>query len=599
MIFPSYVHWMMDSQGVFLSNNPFLEIKKTNVWFDLLAEDELTTFKNLANDLTHFPRSFSMEFSIPMENSSIAFFHGKFVRTNNSGAEDDTFNCHALEIEPGTLSTSGLTSRLKTVEEATREKTSFLANMSHEIRTPVQSILGYAHILAEDSLSTEDRKKMASAMGKSGEFLLELIKDILDFSKIEAGKIDIHRQPCSPWFTLCGVFETLEIQAHTKGLKLVGIPHGKIPAVIRTDITKVRQILVNLISNAIKYTPKGDIEVHLKVVTFGERDNNFLVFEVIDHGPGMTDNQIKDLFKPFIRVGRGARARTEGTGLGLTIANKLANLLGGVIQVNAMEHQGSAFSFFLPLENKDMNKTEEPSRLVSSSYKPSSNITSTLSIPNSANILLVEDSEDIQIYLKYVLEKEGFDVTITSDGQKALEEIQAQEFDLVLMDIQMPILDGIQTTQILRKTGYSIPIIALTANATSEDEKLCFEKGFSAYLTKPVDREKLLEVLAIHLTLNPKGDFSSFRQQEEIPMELVREFLNTANTKLERISDYFKSKDYPGIQKEAHQLSGAGGLYGFSEVTNIAKRLEYAAKSITNTEIIHDLIKELRSELDK
>lgn len=591
------IRWEMDNQGNIFGANPFAgaERKKHGLkWMENLLVEEAREFLILISNTNRFPKSFSMEFHQGPER----VFHGKFVRGKKDGS--DYLACLALEIESETLSAGGILSRLKLAEEATREKSAFLANMSHEIRTPIQSVLGYAHILADQELDVEERKKMSRAMARSGDFLLQLVKDILDFSKIEAGRLDIDQQPCSPWYTVVSVVETLGIQADAKGLKLLAVPKGPIPTLIHTDITKVRQILVNLVGNAIKFTPKGKVEIHISLKNHPEKEA-CVVFDVIDQGPGMNPEQIGDLFKPFVRFGRGVLSRVEGTGLGLTIANRLANLLGGVIKVVSFGKAGSVFSFYLPVAATDLGRMLEPQSLAMPNPRNSPNITSTLALPTSASILLAEDNEDIQVYLKYLLEKEGLDVTVVSDGSQVIKELEQADYDLILMDLQMPVLDGKATTQKLRSMGCLIPIVALTANATSEDEMQCNELGFNSFLTKPVDRERLLEVLASHLPLAmdaEKNHPQSNGVEVGVPRELAAGFIRSMLKKMPVLLGHLERGEFELIQKEAHQIRGAGGLYAFYNITKISGQLEDSVQNAVGKEKMMKIIEELSLELE-
>lgn len=600
MDFSACIHWEMDGFGNISGQNPFAVGDQGGSglnWLETLPAEESRFFLSMVSDTQRFPISFSMEFHPGTISPGGKVFHGKFVRQIKGG--EFSLLCHALEIERESLSVSSLMPRLKSTEEATREKSSFLANMSHEIRTPIQSVLGYAHILADQELDVEERQKMSRAMARSGEFLLQLVKDILDFSKIEAGKLDIDQQACSPWYTTVSVVETLGIQADAKNIKLQVVPKGPIPTLIHTDITKVRQILVNLIGNAIKFTPKGKVEIHLNLIKNHERECNYLVFDVADQGPGMTPSQINDLFKPFTRVGRGALSRVEGTGLGLTIANRLARLLNGFIKVVSLEKAGSVFSFYLPVLDADLGRMLEPQSLAMPHGKSSANITSTLALPTSASILLAEDNEDIQVYLKYLLEKEGLEVTVVSNGLQVINELEQADYDLILMDLQMPVQDGKETTQKLRAMGCTIPIVALTANATSEDELHCNQLGFNSFLTKPVDRERLLEVLASHLPLGRDPDKTAFvREKEIIPREMAAGFVHSVLKKIPGLGHYLEKGEYELLQKEAHQIRGAGGLYDYFNITRIAGDLEDSIRMSEEKEKLVKFIEELKHELE-
>ncbi|MEY4947236.1 MAG: Sensory/regulatory protein RpfC, partial [Planctomycetota bacterium] len=436
----------------------------------------------------------------------------------------------------------------------------------------------------------------------SGDFLLQLVKDILDFSKIEAGRMDIDILPVSPWYTISEVFETLGLQANKKGIKLLAIPEGKIPVLFHTDPTRLRQILVNLIGNAIKYTLKGEVNVRIKIDRVKDIPGDCLVFSVEDHGPGMDEKQIAALFNPFVRAGKGFSSRVEGTGLGLTIANRLARLLGGFIKVSTRLKFGSCFSLFLPIDNLDLNKVVDSEKLGTLTSQDLNPITSTLSLPSSASILLAEDSEDIQVYLRYLLEKEGLDVTTVSSGSKVLLELSQTDFDLILMDLQMPDGGGMETTRIIRNTGNKIPIFALTANATKQDELECLEAGFDLFLTKPIDREKLLEALACYLSISDKSQNSlviSEESQTEIEGNLLQGFFNSLVYKINNIIDLNQSKSFDSMEKELHQLKGASGFYGYPQLSQIAEKIEYALKITSNEKEIEDLIKVLSSEINK
>jgi CheY-like chemotaxis protein len=327
-----------------------------------------------------------------------------------------------------------------------------------------------------------------------------------------------------------------------------------------------------------------------------------LVFSVEDQGPGMDDKQMAALFNPFVRAGKGFSSRIEGTGLGLTIANRLARLLGGFIRVSTKLKAGSCFSLFLPVDAQDLHKVIDSAKLGTLNSRDLNAITSTLSLPSTASILLAEDSEDIQVYLRYLLEKEGLDVTTVSTGSKVLHELAQSDFDLILMDLQMPDGGGMETTKIIRNSGNKIPIFALTANATKQDEIDCLEAGFDLFLTKPIDREKLLEALACYLPIVEKikieghgiGEASS-----DSNLNLQQHFFNSLVFKIKNIIDFNQSKSFDLLEKELHQLRGASGFYGYPQLAHIGEKIEFALKKSSNEKEIEDLIKVLSVEIDK
>ena len=603
--FPSF-YWKVGVNLEMISFNKEWEIKILDhnalSWVDQIHEDEKSDLMNAIDSSKLLKKHFSMEFRLRNPDHNWIWVHGRFQPFYDELQCVKGFDIFGIEFELQNQSSKSNVSRLLAAEDASRVKSGFLANMSHEIRAPIQAIVGYAHMLADSELSADERKKMSRAMSRSGDFLLQLVKDILDFSKIEAGRMDIDILPVSPWYTISEVFETLGLQANKKGIKLLAIPEGDIPVLFHTDPTRLRQILVNLLGNAVKYTLKGEIKVRVKMDHIEDISGDCLVFSVEDQGPGMDDKQMAALFNPFVRAGKGFSSRIEGTGLGLTIANRLARLLGGFIRVSTKLKAGSCFSLFLPVDVQDLHKVIDSAKLGTLNSRDLNAITSTLSLPTSASILLAEDSEDIQVYLRYLLEKEGLDVTTVSSGSKVLSELAQTDFDLILMDLQMPDGGGMETTKIIRNSGNKIPIFALTANATKQDEIECLEAGFDLFLTKPIDREKLLEALACYLPIADKikieghgiGEASS-----DSNLNLQQHFFNSLVFKINNIIDFNKSKSFDSLEKELHQLRGASGFYGYPQLAQIGEKIECAIKKSSNEKEIEDLIKVLSVEINK
>ncbi|MHB8974068.1 MAG: response regulator [Pirellulaceae bacterium] len=379
-------------------------------------------------------------------------------------------------------------------EVANRSKSEFLANMSHEIRTPMTAILGFTDILLGNSL-TEESAIAAEIIKRNGVYLLDLINNILDLSKIEAGKCTVDLQKCSPSQIAAEVISLMKVRADAKGLPLSLEVQGNIPEKVTTDPIRVRQCLLNLIGNAIKFTEVGGVRVVMRLDSVPEGECKF-VFDVIDTGLGMSADQMDLLFRPFSQVDSSACRRFGGTGLGLAISKRMAEMLGGDIVVRSSPGQGSTFSFSIGIGRLDgLAMTQELSQAVTA-RKPVSDTPQHL----DCRILLAEDGPDNQRLIAFLLRKAGAEVELAGNGRIALDlALAAQQagspFDLVLMDMQMPDMDGYEVTQKLRSAGFEQPIIALTAHAMTEDRQKCLDAGCDDYLSKPVDPKTFVKLL--------------------------------------------------------------------------------------------------------
>ncbi|MEW4565019.1 ATP-binding protein [Bremerella sp. JC770] len=390
---------------------------------------------------------------------------------------------------------------------ATVAKSEFLANMSHEIRTPMTAILGFAETLTE-SAQDEESQKAIETIQRNGNHLLAIINDILDLSKVESGKLTVERISACPYTLVNEVISLVQVKADGAGLKLSSTFRGQIPKSIDTDPTRLRQILINVLGNAIKFTEVGGVALNTEIVKY--RDRAIMQFDIIDSGIGMSNEQISRLFQPFSQADSSMTRRFGGTGLGLTISKRLAAMLGGDLVVSHSQ-LGEGTSFRLTV---DVGKIEEiefldaPAARALGKLKPQ-NSTDRISLQGT-RLLLAEDGPDNQRLLKFVLNKAGAEVELVGNGQLAVDAALSADaagtpYDCVLMDMQMPVKDGYEATQELRSRGYSRPILALTAHAMARDKQRCMSMGCDAFLTKPIDRKHLLTTVS-HWSSKSSGE---------------------------------------------------------------------------------------------
>jgi len=407
-------------------------------------------------------------------------------------------------------------------EAATQAKSDFLANMSHEIRTPMNAILGYSDLIASDPDLREDPQKRAEAVRSircNGEHLLAIINDILDISKIEAGRMTIERISMDPVQVIDEVLDLTHFRAKEKGIQLDLIWESAIPKSIHCDPVRLRQIVWNLVGNAVKFTERGSVRLGISCERSSDEECS-LQIRVKDTGIGIPLDRLSQLFKPFTQADNSLTRRFGGTGLGLAISRKLANMLDGDITVDSTPGVGTEFTVTLPLgqipssefrevldcrvpipRGADVPIPEsEPTRV--QEQKPSVSAALPLS---GVEILLAEDGPDNQKLISFILRKGGASVTVVENGKLAVEALTKEgtlsgplvspsPFHLVLMDMQMPEMDGYTATQTLRNLGATLPIIALTAHAMSGDRELCLKAGCTEYATKPIDRKTLTEL---------------------------------------------------------------------------------------------------------
>ncbi|MGE3106955.1 MAG: ATP-binding protein [Phycisphaerales bacterium] len=369
---------------------------------------------------------------------------------------------------------------------ATEAKSSFLANMSHEIRTPMTAIIGFSDLLMDQSTSQTERVAAINTIRASGQHLLQLINDLLDLSKIEAGEMAFERLACSPAQVLAEVVSIMNLRAAEKRIRLSVDIAGPIPSAIETDPMRFRQAVLNLVSNAIKFTDAGEV----RVVLGHDAGSSMLRVTVTDTGIGMTPEQVGRLFKPFSQADETTSRRFGGTGLGLCITRHIAEALGGDVLVESEAGVGSRFTLLVAAAGA----VHSGESVAMSAAKPAASrqVTTT-----SARVLLVEDGVDNQRLLTMFLNKAGATVEHAENGQIGVDKAweactRGGAFDVILMDMQMPVMDGYEATRELRRRGYAGAIVALTAHAMDGDDRKCLDAGCDAFLTKPVDRMRLI-----------------------------------------------------------------------------------------------------------
>lgn len=460
----------------------------------------------------------------------------------------------------------------KEAETATLSKSLFLANMSHEIRTPLNAMLGFTELLNRSSLNGQ-QKEYLNIIETSGRNLLAIINDILDFSKIEAGMMTIERVPFSPQQILHSVFTMFYAKAQEKNLKMITSIDPQTPSLVCGDPTRLNQIMVNLIGNAIKFTSEGNITIDCSVM-MRTLEKCTIKISVKDTGIGISRDKMNTIFDRFTQAEASTTRTFGGTGLGLSIAKRLLELQDGEINVISEPGKGSEFYFMLDYDISSSNAyahTESALPKAQNTFE-------------GKRILLVEDNLMNQKLAMAFLQGEGLEIELAENGQVALDLLQQKTFDLVLMDIQMPILDGYEATKKIRaELKMSIPIIAMTANAMNGEHERCISLGMDDYITKPFQSESLLRKMGRFLTPHAEADVNRATKSPVVPnsvtnlsylhafagnnktfvAEMIGVFLNQNPTDLKNLEIAVKHADYAAIKTVSHALKTSLSFIGF------------------------------------
>jgi PAS domain S-box-containing protein len=494
-------------------------------------------------------------------------------------------------------------------EAASRAKSAFVANMSHEIRTPMTAILGYADLLAHPSQGEDERRRCVQTIRRNGEHLLAVINDILDVSKIEAGKMSVERISCSPCQVVADVAALMKVRATDKNLGFDVRYIGAIPQTMQTDPTRLRQILMNLLGNAIKFTHQGSVRLLVCLADSVNASNPRLRFDVIDTGVGLTAEQQELLFRPFAQADSSTTRKFGGTGLGLTISKRLALMLGGDLTCSSNAGAGSTFSLTVHTGHlQGVAMLDSPQALVDASDATAHRAEA---VKLEGRILLAEDGPDNRVLVTFYLRQAGLEVTEVENGllarDAALKALRkGNPFDLILMDMQMPELDGYSATAELRRLGYRGPIVALTAHAMGGDREKCLAAGCDDFAVKPIDHDVLLAtlkkflrersdssngnaattatrsapaiapgILAPGITADADSTLSKLLSKPGTA-KLVERFVAGLPQRLAAIQQASAAGDRSQLKTLAHQLKGAAGGYGFAAISEVAGKLEAA-----------------------
>ncbi|WP_125723637.1 GAF domain-containing hybrid sensor histidine kinase/response regulator [Flavobacterium ustbae] len=459
----------------------------------------------------------------------------------------------------------------KIAERAVLARDSFLANMSHEIRTPLNAIIGFTDLLAQSELN-ETQHDYIESVQIAGENLLLIVNDILDLSKIESGSLPIESEPFNLKKTLKHVYNLLKVKAQ-KDVEFNLFLDAEMPDMVIGDQGRLNQILVNLIGNSLKFTSEGEVTVSVKKVD--ETDESYsLKFSVKDTGVGIPENKIGTIFERFTQGEESTTRKFGGTGLGLNIVKQLVELQKGEVHVKSKVNRGSEFFFILSYKKTD--SAEMAIKTISKNDL------------GNLKILLCEDNVLNQKLAKSVINNFGFELDIAQNGEEGIELLSKNEYDLVLMDLQMPVKDGYQTTEYIRcEMNSNIPIIAMTAHSLVGEQELCYKVGMNAYVPKPFKQSVLLK--AIKTVMKPGGDMQQKRiidmsfldemacGDPEFRKDMIDLFVEKIPNQSEQLAEAFKNVDYQNVKKLAHNMKSSMDIFMLNDLSDCLTVIEEEA----------------------
>ena len=378
-------------------------------------------------------------------------------------------------------------------ERANKSKSIFLANMSHELRTPLNAILGFSQLMSDDNSTTSKQKDNLSIINKSGTHLLSLINDILDMSKIEAGRMELKETSINFYTTLNDIADMMKLKAESKKLRFTLDIHSDLVNFIKADEKKLRQVIINILGNSIKYTDEGGVSLRVKSEKMDSENKYLISFEIEDSGRGMSKEELKNVFDPFVQVS-SSKTGEEGTGLGLAITHRFLGLMDAKVDVTSEPGKGTIFSFSIPIVEADSSeihsKIEHKKVLAIKDAK------------KSYKILIVEDQEENRILLNNLLSNVGFDVYEAHDGKEGIDKYKEIKPDFIWMDMRMPVMDGYESTSTIRKIDIAVPIIALTASAFEDQRLSIIKAGCNELVHKPYRHDEIFDTLKKYLDLD-------------------------------------------------------------------------------------------------
>jgi PAS domain S-box-containing protein len=480
----------------------------------------------------------------------------------------------------------------RAAEAATNAKGQFLANISHEIRTPLTSIIGFAEAASEEGVSEKERVQALATILANGNHLLGLINDILDLTKLDIGALQVEQMSVSPVRIIEDVRTLMEPRVVEKGLSLIIDYIWPLPERIISDGLRLMQVLVNLISNAVKFTEYGQVVVRVWCAPNEQR----LYCSVSDSGIGIAEGVVGKLFQPFVQADASTARCYGGTGLGLSISKHLVERLAGKIWVESEKDVGSTFIFYVstgPLQ-EDCKWLSEPviEQIVESVDLQDEPLL-------EGRVLIAEDVPDSVRLLQFILSKTGLQLTFVENGAEAVKAALNEPFDLIILDMQMPVMDGYTAVRVMRSMGMKVPVVAFTANAFKQDMLKCLEAGCTAHLQKPVRKQDLLECIAQQLGRHDyrtrQKNKSRNYDQEAILVSLKREFIEKLELRVNTLLDCLEQRDFKKLQHLAHQLSGSAGMFGYDYLYELTVQLE---ENISHEKIIEvsAILEKLRQE---
>ena len=493
-------------------------------------------------------------------------------------------------------------------QNAVKAKQQFLSNMSHEIRTPMNAIVGFTKVLLKTDLTVKQKEYLQS-IKLSGDALIVLINDILDLAKVDAGKMDFEQNLFRLSSSISAMLHLFETKIQEKNLKLIKEYDNNIPEVLVGDPVRLHQIILNLVGNAVKFTSRGNITVNIKLLNADE-EKVLIQFSISDTGIGIAKDKLKNIFENFQQATSGTSRLYGGTGLGLAIVKQLVEKQGGSVSVKSKIDEGSTFSFILPFQITDKDAEIEPEMVeLDSEIK-------------DIKVLVVEDMMLNQLLMRTLLDDFGFECDIASNGKIAIEKLRARSYDIILMDLQMPEMNGFEATEYIRYTlNSNVPIIALTADVTTVDLDKCKAVGMNDYIAKPVDDrllyKKIISNVNKNTLLNPHSEELNEKNTEPkctnmdylnqhtksnpaLIMEMLSLYLEQTPELIRIMEQSLYSNDWDLLSRTAHKIIPSFVVVGISaDFENVAKKIQEYAGTRQNTDKIPDLFIQVKKVCNK